>query len=84
MPLLSQHFHHLCAWLEVAALLQSASFLQAGKHLGEAVRDCLSGEGYAELSHVNVLLAKQHIVSYISQCSGLVCAQKRAKGRGQY
>lgn len=52
MPLLSQTLHHLCAWLEAAALSQSPSFLQIGKHLGEAARDCLSGEGCAELNHL--------------------------------
>lgn len=83
MPLLSQTLHHLCACLEAEVLFQSPSFLQAGKHHGEAARDWISGEGCAELSHANVLLAKQHVVSHISWCSGLVCAQNGPKGREQ-
>lgn len=70
MPLLSQTLHYLCAWMEAEVLLPFPSFLQAGKRHGEAARDCLSGEGCAELNHVHVLLAKQHIVSPISWCSG--------------
>lgn len=49
--------------MEAEVLFLSLPFLQAGKHHGEAARDCLSGEGCAELNHVRVLLAKQHIVS---------------------
>lgn len=84
MPFLPQTLYHLCAWLEAEVLFQPPPFLQAGKHHGEAARDCLSGEGCAELNHVNVLLAKQHVVSHIPRCSGLFCAQKGAKEREKY
>lgn len=76
MPLLSQTLHHLCAWLEAEVLFQSPSFLQAGKHHGEAARDCLSGEGHAELNHVNVIGKAACCVSHPSVLWACLCTER--------